>query len=67
MEEAVKIKTKHGKRKTSFSADDWQQVSRNLGATSLLSLLYRKRLKANYDAIETLLADELNQRSCIRI
>ena len=56
----VKIKTKPGNRKTSFSADDWEQVSRHLGATSILSLLYRKRLKANYEDIETLLADELN-------
>jgi uncharacterized protein (UPF0332 family) len=50
-----KLKTTSGKAKTSFSKSDWDAVSRGLGPTTILSLLYRKRLKANYDSIDTFL------------
>lgn len=61
--DSVKLLTKSGKRKKSFNADDWLQVSRKLGQTSLLSLLYRKRIKANYRDIDTFLHPELDVES----
>jgi hypothetical protein len=55
----IPIRTKAGSRKKAFRADDWAKVSNALGYTSLLSLLYRKRIKANYRDIDTFLHGEL--------
>jgi hypothetical protein len=49
------FKTKHGKRKKSLTNEDWGKVADSLGRTSLLSLLYRKRIKSNYGDIDTFL------------
>ena len=43
-----------------FDQSDWEQVVANLGNTSVLSLLYRKRIKANYRGIETFLSPKLD-------
>lgn len=51
--------TKH-KRKVNFSDKDWEKVSNSIGYTSIMSLLYRKRIKSNYRDIETFLCEELN-------
>ena len=48
----IRLVTKTGKRKRAFDNDDWLKVSEKLGRTSLLSLLYRKRIKANYRDID---------------
>jgi len=50
-----RLQTKAGKKKRHFTPLDWQRVSEGLGNTSLLSLLYRKRIKANYREIDTFL------------
>ena len=49
----LKFKTKDGKPKKSLSSPDWAKVSDRIGNTNLLSLLYRKRIKANYQNIDT--------------
>lgn len=46
--------------KTNFSSHDWGQVSTSLGLTSILSLIYRKRIKSNYRDIDTFLSEHLN-------
>ncbi len=56
----IHILTATGKRKTHFSSSDWENVSRRLGLTSGLSLLNRKRRKANYDDIDTFLSNQLD-------
>ncbi|MBI9070137.1 MAG: hypothetical protein JEY94_00975 [Melioribacteraceae bacterium] len=56
----IKCYTVKGKRKVNFSELDWEKVSHNLGYTSIMSLLYRKRIKSNYRDIETFLCEELN-------
>lgn len=56
----IRIFTAAGKKKTHFSSSDWETVSRSLGFTSVLSLLYRKRRKANYDDIDTFLSNQLD-------
>ncbi len=56
----IKLPTKAGKRKRAFRSGDWSQVSEGLGHTSLLSLLYRKRIKANYQDIDTFLSPKIN-------
>ncbi len=56
----IKIHKSSGKRKSNFSTADWEQVSTSLGPTSVLNLLYRKRIQANYKDIEPLLSDYLD-------
>lgn len=56
----IKVLTKSGQRRRSFRLEDWEKVSDRLGKTSLLSLLYRKRIKANYRDIDTFLHDDLD-------
>lgn len=58
----LKLVTKGGKRKRAFDQHDWLQVSERLGRTSLLSLLYRKRIKANYRDIDTFLSSQIDAR-----
>jgi hypothetical protein len=56
----MKFKTKDGRPKHGFNKQDWIRTSDKFGPTSLLSLLYRKRIKANYRDIETFLAKNLD-------
>lgn len=57
----VRIPKKNGKGyKKNFNQNDWEIVSSKLGYTSLLSLLYRKRLKSNYRDIDTFLSEHLD-------
>jgi hypothetical protein len=62
----LKLVTKAGKRKRAFSSEDWSQVSERLGRTSLLSLLYRKRIKANYRDIDTFLSAHIDGTGIFR-
>ncbi len=62
----MKFFTKTGKRKLAFKMDDWIKVSDKLGKTSLLSLLYRKRIKANYRDIDTFLSPEIDGAGIFR-
>ncbi len=55
----MKLKTKRGTPRRSFWREDWEQASQKLGYTSLLSLLYRNRIRANYGEIDTFLSPEL--------
>jgi hypothetical protein len=55
-----KLTTKRGTKKKAFSPTDWAQVAKALGPTSILSLLYRKRIKANYRDIDTFLHPDLD-------
>lgn len=48
------------KRKKSISRQEWLKVSQSLGPTSVFNLLYRKRIKANYQEIGTLQSEEIN-------
>lgn len=56
----IRVTTKSGARRKAFPPQHWQLVSDALGLTSLLSLLYRKRIKANYRDIDTFLHDDLD-------
>jgi hypothetical protein len=51
----IPFKTKGGTRKKKLTDEDWEKVSTSLGQTSVLSLLYRKRIKSNYGNIDTFL------------
>lgn len=62
----LKLVTKAGKRKRAFSGEDWSQVSERLGRTSILSLLYRKRIKANYRDIDTFLSPKIDGSGIFR-
>jgi hypothetical protein len=52
--EKVKIKNLVGLPKKRLSEGDWEGIAERVGATSLLSLLYRKRIQANYRDIDSL-------------
>lgn len=49
----MNFKTKTGKKRKSLNQDNWKQVSNSIGPTSLMDFLYRKRIKGNYQDIET--------------
>jgi hypothetical protein len=54
------FKTKKGTIKKNLNQSDWDRVSTSLGQTSLLCLLYRKRIKANYQDIDTFLSESID-------
>lgn len=54
------IKTRKGTRKKNFLPADWEKVSSKIGPTSIINLLYRKRIKSNYREIDTYLCEELD-------
>lgn len=56
---AMSLKTKAGAKRKAFRDQDWREVADKVGPTSLLSLLYRKRIKANYRDIDTFLHADL--------
>lgn len=49
----LKFKNKKGQRRKKLSPSMWLQVSNSLGHTTIMDLLYRKRIKANYQDIDT--------------
>lgn len=49
----IKFFTRNGKPRKSLAKEHWQKVSDSLGSTTILDLLYRKRIKANYHDIST--------------
>lgn len=49
----MNFRTKAGTKRKSLNQDNWTQVSTSIGATSLMDFLYRKRIKGNYQDIET--------------
>lgn len=55
----MKLRTSRGKLKKNFSKADWHDASRKLGPTSIFSLLYRYRIRANYGDIDMLLSEDL--------
>ena len=54
------MRTKAGKKRKSFSKKQKDEIGKKLGNTTLLNLLYRKRIKANYREIDTYLADSID-------
>lgn len=54
------FKTMTGKMRERLRDSDWSQVANTTGYTSLLGLLYRKRIKANYGDIDTFLGEDIN-------
>lgn len=49
----LKFKTKKGNKRKKLNPAMWNQVSSSVGNTTILDLLYRKRIKANYQDIDT--------------
>jgi hypothetical protein len=49
----MNLKNKPGEKRKNLNFAKWQQVSEALGHTTIMDLLYRKRIKANYEDIET--------------
>jgi len=49
----LKFKNKKGQKRKKLSPLMWQEVSDSIGHTTIIDLLYRKRIKANYQDIDT--------------
>lgn len=49
----LKFQNSKGQLRKKLSTAMWQRVSQSLGHTTIMDLLYRKRIKANYQDIET--------------
>lgn len=49
----MKFKTKSGQIRKNLTPELWEKVSASIGPTSLIDFLYRKRIKGNYQDIET--------------
>lgn len=60
------FRTKTGQRKKKLTSDDWLFCDNRLGPTSIVSYLYRKRTKANYDDIDAFHNDAINATVLIR-
>ncbi len=54
----MKFKAKNGKPRKNLTPQMWEKVSDSIGYTTIMDLLYRKRIKANYLDIETFNAKE---------
>ena len=52
-------KTKTGKLKKKFTDEEYNKASSQEGHTSILSFLYRKRVKSNYHDIDSFLSSQL--------
>ena len=59
------FKNKRGKKLKNFKEPQWEKVAESAGPTSLLSLLYRKRITANYDDIGTITSELLDGKKLI--
>lgn len=56
----LNLRTRAGKPRKSFREPHWEVAARSLGATGLLCLLYRKRIKSNYQDIDTFTESDLD-------
>lgn len=54
--------TKKGKQKKKLAPQDWEWVAGRIGFTTVMDLLRRKRIKANYREIDTFLRSEISTR-----
>lgn len=50
---SLNFKNKKGVKRKKLNPDLWQIVSNTIGHTTIMDLLYRKRIKANYQDIDT--------------
>jgi uncharacterized protein (UPF0332 family) len=49
----MKLKNRPGQKRKNLNSAKWQKVSDATGHTTIMDLLYRKRIKANYQDIDT--------------
>jgi hypothetical protein len=61
-----KLKTKKGKKRKSLSRAHKLEGASKIGPTSIMSYLYRKRIKANYDDVDVFHNDIINAPLLIR-
>lgn len=61
----MKFKTKNGKLRKNLTLQMWEKVSDSIGYTTVMNLLHRKRIKANYLDIETFNAKEFKGKEVL--
>lgn len=57
---SMRFYKKDGTRRQNLNKEHWEKVSQSLGNTTILDFLYRKRIKGNYQDIETYNAPNFN-------
>jgi hypothetical protein len=65
MANAFLTRGKEPRPKKKLSSADWKKVADSVGCTTVLDLLYRKRIKSNYRDITTFLAIEIQGPSIV--
>ena len=50
---SMNFKKKNGQKRQNLAKEHWNQVSKSIGPTTIVDFLYRKRIKGNYQDIET--------------
>jgi hypothetical protein len=53
--EKTALRTSEGKILTKYKPEHWKQITEKMGITTIFDLLYRQRIKANYQDIENLM------------
>lgn len=56
------LKTKDGRVRQSFQREHWKVITDRMGITTILDLLYRLRIKANYQDIDSFIQDRIDCR-----
>ncbi|MGF1534332.1 MAG: hypothetical protein ACFCUI_11570 [Bernardetiaceae bacterium] len=56
------LKTKDGHIRTQFQSEHWKIITDRMGITTVFDLLYRLRIKANYQEVDTFIQDQIECR-----
>lgn len=54
----LESKKKCGKEKKFLTANEWDEISAQVGPTTIMDLLYRKRIKSNYGDVDPFISEE---------
>lgn len=63
---SMKFYKKDGIRRKNLRKEHWEKVSHSIGNTTILDFLYRKRIKGNYQDIETYNASNFNGEEVLK-
>jgi len=61
----LKLKTKNGQPKKNLSVFEWAKVSNSISITTIMDLLYRKRIKSNYMEIDVFTYEKLKGKDIL--
>ncbi len=62
---SMTFRKKDGTRRKKLNKEHWEKVSKSIGNTTILDFLYRKRIKGNYQDIETYNSPNFNGKQVL--